>query len=62
MVSQSMGWMDSGLTHGLLKEQGERSVRFCKSGKDKRSSGFQKGDEIKEEGYLQKFHPLHERE
>ena len=57
-----MGRLDNVLMNDLIEEQRGRNVQFYEKGKDKRSSGFQKGDEIKEEGYLQKFHPLHERE
>jgi hypothetical protein len=37
----------------------ERSVQVYKEGENPPSSGFQKGDEIWEKGYLQKLHPIH---
>ena len=41
--------MDRVLTDDRIEEQRAGSVQFYKKGKDKPSSGFQKGDEIREE-------------
>jgi len=51
--------MDKVLTDDRIEEQRAGNVQFYKKGKDKPSSGFQKGDEIGEEAHLQEFHPLH---
>ena len=51
--------MENVLMDDRIEEQCERNVQFCKKGKDKPSSGLQKGDEIREEAHLQEFHPLH---
>jgi hypothetical protein len=37
----------------------ERTVYIYKEGEDQPSSGFQKGDEIWEKGYLQKLYLFH---
>jgi hypothetical protein len=44
--------MDSALMDDRIEEQREKNVQFYKKGKDKPSSGFQKGDEIREEAHL----------
>jgi len=44
-----MRTMDRVLTDDRIEEQGAGNVQFYKKGKDKPSSGFQKGDEIREE-------------
>jgi len=37
---------------GWIEEQRARSVQVHKKGKDKPSSGFQKGNEVREEAHL----------
>jgi hypothetical protein len=47
-----MGRLDNVLMNDLIEEQRGRNVQFYEKGKDKPSSGFQKGDEIREEVHL----------
>jgi hypothetical protein len=51
-VSGPMGQQDNVLRNNLIEEQCGRNLQFYEKGKDKPSSGFQKGDEIREEVHL----------
>jgi len=44
--------MDKVLNDDPIEERRAGNVQFYKKGKDKQSSGFQKGDEIREEVHL----------
>jgi hypothetical protein len=47
-----MGRLDNVLMNDLIEEQRGGNVQFYEKGKDKPSSGFQKGDVIREEVHL----------
>jgi len=47
-----MGQQDNGLMNNRIEGQCGRKLQFYEKGKDKPSSGFQKGDEIREEVHL----------
>jgi len=47
-----MGQQDNVLENNLIEEQCGTTLQFYKKGKDKPSSGFQKGDEIREEVHV----------
>jgi hypothetical protein len=56
MRRESTQWID------VHEDYRERILRFYQKGENHLSSGFQKGDEIRQEAFLSELHPFYKKE